>query len=123
MKIIHFINDSIIGGMYSNKYNEKGWDAKVLVAEPDDLINFVADINPEVVLTSILFHKKTDGKEIINKLKQNPKTKHVTIIGFDNLGDEIKDEIIKLGAHDYWKMAEHAPEELCQKLEKLISTN
>lgn len=85
---------------------------------------------PDMVLLDIILPEKIgatvdvsakQGFEYLKKVKENPKTKNVPVIVFTNLNSSADRKKAKdMGAIDYIVKADHLPEEIFKKVEKII---
>lgn len=76
---------------------------------------------PDLILLDILL-PEMDGFEVLKSLRENSKGKEIPVILLTNLGQ--KEEIEKglaLGACDYLIKAHFTPQEVMQKVEKVLS--
>ena len=77
-----------------------------------DIVQKVADINPDLISLGIILPSR-DGYSAIKLLKSDDRTKNIPVIFLDNLAQE-KDiqKGVSLGAIDYFVTAEHTPDEV-----------
>jgi len=85
---------------------------------------------PDVILLDIILPKKTgdtvdiaakQGFSFLEKVKKNPKTKKIPVIVFTNLNSSAdRAKAKQLGAIDYIVKADHLPDEVFRKVERVI---
>jgi len=62
-----------------------------------------------------------DGFEILKKIKEDPKTKGISVIILSNLGQQEEVERgLRLGAEDYLIKAHFTPDEIISKIQKIL---
>ena len=75
---------------------------------------------PDAILLDILI-PKMDGFEVLQRLKNDPKTKHIPVLMLTNLGKrEDVDRALKLGAAEYLIKAHFAPADMIDRLNKVL---
>jgi|GEM_PF-2423010 len=103
-KIVHFEDEEILARMYANKFKNEGFEIKNFSnppAEPENLIKLIQTEKPDLIIMDIIM-PQVDGFTATQVLKNNPKTKDIPIIGFDNLAQQPDyDEAKKIGMDDY----------------------
>jgi len=72
----------------------------------------IAEHAPDLILLDLLL-PGIDGFEVLKRLKQDERFKHIPVIVISNLGETRDiDSVIKLGASEYIIKAESSPQEI-----------
>ena len=75
---------------------------------------------PDLIYLDIIM-PKTNGLDVLKKLKSNDNTKEIPVILLTNLPEEAsKDKAMALGAHDYFVKVEFEPERLLDETKKIL---
>lgn len=75
---------------------------------------------PDLVLLDIILPKMS-GIEILKQVKQDPKVAQIPIIVISNSGQPVEiEELLRIGVKDYLIKAEFEPEEVLEKMEKVL---
>lgn len=81
---------------------------------------YVRKYKPDCVLLDVMLPKKT-GFEVLSSLKQDPKTKDITIIMLSNMGqDEDIRKGMALGAKDYFVKADTDINKITRIIEQYV---
>ncbi len=118
-KILIIEDDAFIMDMYCTKFEMTGY--KVLKA--DDGIKGIKIINeskPDIVVLDIIM-PRMDGFEVLKMVKKDPKLQDIPVILLTNLGQkENIEEGIELKADDYIIKAHFTPDEVVNRVEKVL---
>ena len=118
-KILLVEDDSFLLNLYADKFRSEHYE--VVVAENGEkAIKLANEHQPDIVLLDVLLPKK-NGFSVLEELKSNIKTKKIPVILLTNLSqqEDIK-KGIKLGAIDFLIKAHFMPDEVVNKIKKII---
>lgn len=122
-KILHFEDDSNLSDILVNAFKDKNFEYKHYLCSPvkeEQLIKLVLSENPDLVIMDILM-PKMDGFTATKILKNNPQTKDVPIIGFDNLSDKKYIDMAKeYGMVDYFLKQDVRIDEFITKIKEYL---
>jgi CheY-like chemotaxis protein len=112
-KILQFDDDTFLGQMYQEKFKLEGfkhiWKEHPDTDKAEDLINYVLEINPNLIVMDIIM-PVMDGYKATEILKKDDRTKNIPIFMLTNLSqDEDIEKAKELGAADYFITAHHVP--------------
>ncbi len=118
-KILIVEDDSFISDMYKAKLEYLGYDIKI--AENGKVgLELAASFNPNLILLDIVMPEK-DGFELLSDLKKDEKLKNLPVILLTNLGRrEDIEKGFKMGANDYIIKAHFTPQEVVDKVSKIL---
>lgn len=118
-KILIVEDDSFISDMYKAKLEYLGYDIKI--AENGKVgFELAASFNPDLILLDIVMPEK-DGFELLSDLKKDEKLKDLPVILLTNLGRrEDIEKGFKMGANDYIIKAHFTPQEVVEKVNKIL---
>ncbi|NIA11588.1 MAG: response regulator [Nitrospiraceae bacterium] len=118
-KILIIEDDTFIMDMYGTKFNMSGFE--VLKAEDGVKgIKVVKKEKPDIIVLDIIM-PQMDGFETLKVIKNNQELKSIPVILLTNLGQrENIEEGLKLGADDYIIKAHFTPDEVVEKVEKVL---
>lgn len=112
-------DDEMLNAMYKAKFEKEGY-AVVTAFNGSEGLKMALANHPDIVLLDIIM-PKMDGFAALKKMQKNDSTKAIPVILLTNLGQE--EDIKKgkeLGAADYFIKANHTPQEVVEKVQKLI---
>jgi len=113
-------DDEFLASIYQTKFDMEGFKVSI-TGNGEEGLKLVEKKMPDIVLLDILL-PKLDGFAVLERLKSNPKTKHIPVILLTNLGQ--KDDVdrgVELGAADYLIKAHFKPSETVDKVRKIIA--
>lgn len=112
-------DDTFLAGMYSTKLSLENFQVE-LAENGEDALKKVVQNVPDLVLLDIIL-PRMDGFEVLQSIKSNPKTKDVPVILLTNLGQKKDvDKGLALGAEDYLIKAHFMPNEVIDKIKKVL---
>lgn len=77
----------------------------------------------DLILLDIVM-PEMDGFETLEELKKDERFKNITVLVSTNLdNDEDRQEVLKLGAADYFVKSKHTPTELTIKVKEIMAQN
>ncbi len=77
---------------------------------------------PDVILLDIMLRKE-NGLDIMDALKQKPRTKDIPVIVFTNTNKkEYRDRATKLGAVDFVIKSQTIPQDMAERIKKIVGT-
>jgi CheY-like chemotaxis protein len=106
--------------MYSDRFKMSGFDVDV-AHEGEEAINKMAAEHPNIVLMDILM-PGLSGTEAVEHAKANPATRDIPIVMLTNYPDSIDlKNALKLGAAGYIIKSEATPEQVVEKIQKILA--
>jgi DNA-binding response OmpR family regulator len=112
-------DDEFLSDIYKKKFEMEGF--KITYADNGEKgLEEIKKKKPDIVLLDILM-PKMDGFTVLEKLKEDEKTKNIPVILLTNLGQ--KDDIEKgkeKGAIDYLIKAHFKPSEVVDKIKEVL---
>ncbi len=112
-------DDPFILDMYVLKFQEKGF-AIAIAKNGKDALKKMKETSPRVMLLDIVL-PAMDGFEVLRTLKEDPALRDVKVILLTNLGQkEDVDRGMKLGADDYIIKAHFTPNEVVEKVKRVL---
>lgn len=118
--IILIIEDDLeLRELYEQRLRLEKFDVRLA---PDGQTGFelVTKEKPDVILLDLRL-PKLNGFEFLEKLKQNPETKNISVVVLSALWqDEDKKRALDLGANLYLVKSETVPKEVVETLSKII---
>jgi DNA-binding response OmpR family regulator len=113
-------DDIFLAGIYQTKFELEGF--RIAIArDGEEGLRFAAKDPPDVILLDILL-PKLDGFEVLSKLKEQEKTKHIPVVMLTNLGQkEDVERAMRGGAIDYLIKAHFVPSETVAKVKKILT--
>lgn len=105
--------------MYDRKFTLEGF--RVLKAENGKkALEIVKTEKPAVILLDIIM-PELDGFQVLERLESNPETKDIPVILLTNLNQETDiARGMNLGAKDFLVKANFAPDEVVEKVKKIV---
>jgi len=86
-----------------------------------DAMDIATQDGPDLILIDILLNRE-NGMDILEKLKANEKTKNIPMVIFTNFDkEELRKKAKELGAIDYIVKSETVPDEVADRIKKLLN--
>ncbi|MFA4871496.1 MAG: response regulator [Patescibacteria group bacterium] len=119
-KVLLVEDDLMIVEMYKMRFEEEGY-AVLVTDKGSEAIEIAEKEKPDIILLDVIL-PEVDGFTVLQKLKNDIKTKEIPILLLTNLGQESdKEKGLQMGAADYFIKAQHTPVEVIQKIKELIN--
>jgi CheY-like chemotaxis protein len=108
--------------MYAERFKQVGFETDIAHEGEEGLEKMAAE-HPSAVLMDIVM-PGLSGTEAVEKAKANPATSNIPIIMLTNFADSIElKNAMQLGAADYIIKAESTPEQVVEKVQKILGGN
>lgn len=112
-------DDKFLRELLVRKVESAGFVTSIAIDGKEALRKIKEEL-PRLVLLDLVL-PGIDGFEILKQVKEDPKTNKVSVIILSNLGQrEDVERGLKLGADDYLIKAHFTPDEIIQKVQKLL---
>jgi len=112
-------DDKFLRELLVRKVESAGFTTSIAVDGKEALKKIKEEL-PRLVLLDLVL-PGIDGFEVLRQVKANPQTSKVLVIILSNLGQrEDVERGLKLGADDYLIKAHFTPDEIIQKVQKLL---
>lgn len=118
-KKILLIEDEIMINLLQRKLIKEGYDVS-LARDGEEGLKRLREINPDIVLLDIIM-PKMGGFEVMEEIARDEELKKIPIMVISNSGQPVElDRAQKLGARDWLIKTEFDPQEVADKVIKLI---
>lgn len=118
-KVLLVEDDTFLGDIMSRKLVAEGADF-IRVGDGAEAFKILEASMPDVILLDILL-PVTDGFEILEKIKADPKLKSIPVILFSNLGQKAEiDRGMKLGAARFVVKVSMTPTEIAEEVRNVL---
>lgn len=119
MPVLIVEDDKFLRELLVRKVESAGFTTSIAVDGKEALKKIKEEL-PRLVLLDLVL-PGIDGFEVLRQVKANPQTSKVSVIILSNLGQrEDVERGLKLGADDYLIKAHFTPDEIIQKVQKLL---
>jgi len=119
-KILFIEDDSALQKTLGDTLRQEGYNL-ISALDGEIGLRMVQKENPDLVLLDLIL-PKLDGFEVLQRLKEDPKTKGIPIIILTNLERmEDIDRALELGASTYLVKANYTLEEVVEKVKKTLA--
>ena len=120
-KILLAEDDPFIAEIYITSL--KNADFKVALAtNGEECLPKAKEEKPDLILLDLLL-PKMDGFSVLKRLKEDSELKNIPVIILTNIGEkENIEKGLKMGAIEYLIKTNFSPEEIIQKIEKILYT-
>lgn len=120
-KILILEDEEIILDLLSNRLSGQGYEVKTARNGKEGMLMMEKEI-PDLVLTDVVMPEK-NGFDVISEMKQNELLRNVPIIIISNSGQPVEiDKAKELGVSDWVIKTEFDPQEIIQKVDKVLRT-
>lgn len=124
-KIMLVEDDAILVEMYQAKFELEGHDITV-ATNGEECLKLLEDHTPELILLDILM-PKLNGFHVLKEIKKRPNLRQIPVILLTNLGEaevDMNQELAHaLGVNDYLIKSHHTPDEVVNKVMKVLGGN
>jgi DNA-binding response OmpR family regulator len=118
-KILIVEDDSFMEKSLSFTLKEEGYGVDI-ARDGEEALDKIEKIDLDLILLDIIL-PKIDGFEVLEKIKENPKTKKMPVIILSNLGQkEDVERGLKLGANGYIIKAHFKLEDVINKIKDIL---
>lgn len=118
-KILIVEEDKFLRELAANKIREAGYEM-VEAANGQQGVEKAQQEKPNLILLDIVL-PELDGYEVLRQLKEQEATKEIPVVMLSNLGGkEDVEKALSLGAADYLVKAHVTPEEIVEKIGKVL---
>lgn len=118
-KILWAEDDDFLISILSRRFVKEGLGI-VIGKRGDEILTLAEKEMPDIIILDILM-PDMDGVEILSRLKENERTKHIPVMMFSNLDDEAKmAECHKIGAASFFVKAKMNPDEIVSEIGKAL---
>ena len=118
-KILIIEDEKLLLEMYQSRFEKEGYQVLTATTGRPGL-KLAKEEKPDLIILDILM-PRTDGYEVIKKVREDAQIKKIPILVLSNLGQQ--EEInkgLKLGADDYIVKTDITPSELINKVERML---
>jgi CheY-like chemotaxis protein len=119
-KILLIEDDGLMSRMYGRLFTYEGYDVEIAA---DGEAGFVKakEFQPDLILLDVMM-PRMNGLELIQKLKQDDRTRNIDVILLTNLGIQEKlDEAMSYGAVACITKSNHSPDEVIKLVKDVLS--
>lgn len=121
-KILFVEQDVFITDMYKVIFEERGFDFFSLEKIPDDFIEKVFEIKPDIITMDLIVSH--EGFQAVRMLKNDQRTKGIPVVFLTNCGQkEDIEQGMALGAIDYMIKGNYSQNEVIDKLLHHLNAN
>lgn len=118
-KVLFVEDDSDQAFLYREVLNLKGIETDSAISG-EEALKKVAENKPDLIFMDILLNGE-NGLDVMQKIKQDEKTKDIPIIVFTNTNKkEYKDRAEDLGAADFLIKSQIVPQEVAEKVKAMF---
>jgi len=120
-KILLIEDDPIIIRMYKIQLKKSGYEVAVAGTGKEGLEKSSSEKPDLIVLDLVL--PEMDGFKVLEKIKNNPQTKHIPVVVLSNLGKEANIQRgVDLGASAYLIKAQLKPSQVLEKIKQILNS-
>ncbi|HEY0087982.1 MAG TPA: response regulator [Candidatus Lokiarchaeia archaeon] len=118
-KILIVEDEEIMIDLLQRKLTREGYEVSV-TRDGDEGLKTMREVKPDLILLDIIM-PKMGGFEVMEEMNKDPELKQIPIIIVSNSGQPVElDNAQKLGAKDWLIKTEFDPQEVIEKVIKLI---
>lgn len=115
-------DDKFLRELIAQKLNKEGMEIYFSITA-EEALKILETTIPHIILLDFLL-PGINGFDFLKELKTNPKISHIPVIILSNLGEEKdKETAFKLGARDFLVKALYTPNEIVDKIKKILGKN
>lgn len=119
-KVLIIEDEELISELLQKKLSNQDYEVEVAEDGKEGLETLREKENPDVVLLDIIMPKK-GGFDVLEEMKDDEKLQDIPVIIVSNSGQPVElEKAKKLGAEDWIIKTEFDPQEVIEKVEKII---
>ncbi len=119
IRVVYIEDEPFFAGTMSRLLTEAGFPTAI-ASDGEAGLALVAKERPDVILLDLVL-PKTDGKEVLKRLKADPETKDITVFILSNLSAEADQrECLALGAAGFFVKAMTLPSAIVDTVKKKV---
>ncbi len=117
-KVLLIEDDSLMVKMYDMKFTHDGFDVETAL-DGEEGVEKAKTTNPDTIILDIML-PKISGAQVLEKLKEDPKTKDIPVIVLTNLSitEEEVTKCRELGAKEVLMKTEITPQDVVDKIKE-----
>jgi DNA-binding response OmpR family regulator len=118
-KILIIEDDKFLRELIVKKLSDENFETEQAV-DGESGLKKIKTVNPDIVLLDLIL-PGIDGFEVLSKMKEDSSLTSIPVIILSNLGQrEDVEKGMKLGATDYLVKAHFTPNEIVEKIKKIL---
>jgi len=119
-KIVIVEDDQLMANLYKKVFSFEDYEV-VLASDGQEGLDAVRKEKPDMVLLDMMM-PKMNGMQVLEKLKDDDKTKDIPVLVLSNLaGDKDAEKAKELGAVDYLIKSDNEPKVVVETVKKVLS--
>lgn len=118
-KLLIVEDDPYVQRIYQRLFAHADYEFEV-ASDGEEGLALAKKIKPALILLDIIMPKK-NGLEVLEELKKDPELKDIPVVMLTNFGEEeFIRKAIELGADSFMVKADFEPEQVKEKVEKIL---
>ena len=119
IKILIVEDDPLMARLYQKAFEFEGYQVEV-AGDGEEGFRKALEINPTIILLDIMM-PKMNGLQVLQKLKDDEKSKKIPVIILTNLaGEQDSETALSLGAVKYIVKSEYEPKQVTDLVKEII---
>ena len=119
IKILIVEDDPLMARLYQKAFEFEGYQV-VVAGDGEEGFRKALEINPTIILLDIMM-PKMNGLQVLQKLKDDEKSKKIPVIILTNLaGEQDSETALSLGAVKYIVKSEYEPKQVTDLVKEII---
>jgi len=120
-KILLVEDDLFLRDLYVSKLKKEGFENILVAGNGEEGFDLISKNIPDLVLLDIILPQMS-GFDVLEKTKKEDRLSHIPVILLTNLGQkEDVEKGYKLGADDYIIKANFTPQQVVEKIDKVLT--
>lgn len=118
-KILIIEDETHLQDVFKEIFDGEGYEY-VSAYDGETGIKMAEDELPDFIMLDLILPKK-DGFEVLQKLKNNPKTSKIPIAVLSNLESSYDiEKVLSFGVSNYFVKSRYTPQEISEKIKKIM---
>ena len=119
-KILIVEDDPLMSRMYQKIFTFEGYEVE-MAGDGQEGLDKAREVMPTLALLDVMM-PKLNGLQVLEKLKEDPKTKSIPVIMLTNLaGQQDAESALAKGAIKYIIKSEHDPKEVADMVKEILA--
>mgnify|MGYP001608796734 FL=1 len=118
-KILIIEDEAHLQDVFKEIFESEGYEY-VFAYDGETGIKMAENESPDFIILDLILPKK-DGFEVLQELKNNPKTSKIPMAVLSNLeGSHDIEKVFSLGVSNYFVKSRYTPQEISEKIKKIM---
>lgn len=123
-KVVFFVEDDMFFAKIISRHITQAGGKVIHAINGQEALTKILESTPDIIVLDLMLPGGVDGFEVLEKVKQDPKTKDLPVVIVSNLDQPADiDRGLKLGAYRFLVKASVTPPEIIEQIYSALTSN